>query len=107
MLASYDETADFKLYRIRAYESIEYIEEQINAVVKKIREIIDSKKIKVWNINREQFSVVIEKGILDLLRAGMLLEEMYIALLAFLNNQKMSLHIKRSVYRRIAQKVEI
>ncbi len=65
MLASYDETADFKIYRIRAYESIESIEEQINLVFKKIREIIDSKKTKVWDINREEFSTVIEKGALE------------------------------------------
>ncbi|MBK5242616.1 AbaSI family restriction endonuclease [Clostridium sp.] len=65
MLASYDETADFKLYRIRAYESIESIEEQINSVVTEIQEIIDSKKIKVWDINREPFSIVIEKGTLE------------------------------------------
>lgn len=65
MLASYDETADFKLYRIRAYESIESIEEQINSVVKEIRQIIDSKKIKVWDINKEPFSIVIEKGTLE------------------------------------------
>lgn len=65
MLGSYDETADFKLFRIKAYESIESIEEQINSVVKEIRVIIESKNIKVWDINREPFNIVIEKGTLE------------------------------------------
>ena len=65
MLASYEETADFKLYRIRAYESIESIEEQIDSVVKEIRETINSKNIKVWDIDKEPFNIVIEKGTLE------------------------------------------
>lgn len=53
MLASYDETADFKLYRIKAYESIESIEDQVSSVVKEIRQIIASKKIKAWEIDQD------------------------------------------------------
>lgn len=65
MLASYDETADFKLYRIRAYESIESIEDQINSVVKEIKQIINSSKIKAWDIDKKPYNIVIEKGKLE------------------------------------------
>ncbi|MCL2469614.1 MAG: hypothetical protein FWF24_05225 [Alphaproteobacteria bacterium] len=62
MLSVYDETKDFKLYRIEAYKGIEHIEKKINDVVKAIKNKIQRKNPPAWNFDEDPYKVALKKG---------------------------------------------
>lgn len=61
MLSAYDETEDFELYRIKAYEKIENIEKQIDDVVLNIRSKIRQSTFPAWAFNKSPYDVAIGK----------------------------------------------
>ncbi len=66
MLSAYDETKDFKLYRIKAYEKIEDIERQIDDVVSSIKNKIRQSTFPAWDFNESPYNVVIKKKMIHI-----------------------------------------
>lgn len=62
MLAAYDETEDFQLLRIRAYESMESVEKQIDDAVATIKDKIRRSKFIAWDFNESSYDVAIARG---------------------------------------------
>ena len=56
-LSAYDQTDDFKLLRIKAYENIESIERQIDIVVAEIKDRIRHGGFPVWNFDESSYEV--------------------------------------------------
>ncbi len=61
MLSVYEETVDFELFRIKAYEKIENIEKQIDDVVSHIKSIIRQSKFIAWDFNESPVNIAIGK----------------------------------------------
>jgi very-short-patch-repair endonuclease len=61
MLSAYDETDDFTLYRIKAYESIENIKKQIDYVVANIKEKVRQTRFLPWDFNETPYNIAISK----------------------------------------------
>lgn len=66
MLSAYDQTDDFELYRIKAYEKIESIEKQIDDVVSNIKNKIRQKAFPPWDFNECPYNVAIEKRMIHI-----------------------------------------
>lgn len=62
MLAAYDETDDFQLLRIRAYENIESVERQIDDTVATIKDKIRKSKFIAWDFNESSYDVAVARG---------------------------------------------
>ena len=61
MLSAYDETEDFQLFRIRAYESIESVERQIDETVAGIKDKIRRTVFQPWDFNESPYDIAIKK----------------------------------------------
>lgn len=66
MLSAYDETDDFKLYRIKAYEKIENIEKQIDDVIASIKYKIRLSTFPTWDFNESPYNIAIEKKMIHI-----------------------------------------
>lgn len=62
MLDSVDETRGFILRRVRAYESLDSINQQINDIVNEILLIIEERQIKPWEMEFDSVSYSINQG---------------------------------------------
>ncbi|NLF84129.1 MAG: hypothetical protein GX568_09135 [Candidatus Gastranaerophilales bacterium] len=61
MLSAYNETDDFELYRIKAYEKIEDIEKQIDDVVVSIKNKIRNSTFPAWLFSENPYDIAISK----------------------------------------------
>jgi very-short-patch-repair endonuclease len=61
MLSAYDETEDFQLYRIKAYEPIEDVERQIDDTVAGIKDEIRRTRFQPWDFNESPYDIAIKK----------------------------------------------
>lgn len=61
MLDSVEQTRGFILRRVRAYESMESIEQQINTIVNEIQELLKEREIEPWDIDKNPVECVIKK----------------------------------------------
>jgi very-short-patch-repair endonuclease len=61
MLSAYEETEDFELYRIKAYEEIESIEKQIDDVVANIKNKIRRSIFPAWDFSESPYSIAVDK----------------------------------------------
>ena len=66
MLSAYDETDDFELYRIKAYDTIENIEKQIDDVVSNIKNKIRHRTFPVWDFNVSLYNIAIGKKMIHI-----------------------------------------
>lgn len=66
MLSAYDETGDFELFRIKAYERIEDIEKQINDIVSSIKNKIRHTTFTAWDFNDRPYNIAIDKKMIHI-----------------------------------------
>lgn len=62
MLSVYDETEDFQLFRIKAYENIESVEKQIDDTVAAIKDKIRHSSFPAWNFNESPYGVAVARS---------------------------------------------
>ncbi|WP_294359549.1 AbaSI family restriction endonuclease [uncultured Clostridium sp.] len=62
MLDSVEETQGFILRRVKAYESIDSIEQQINFIVSEINDLLNEREITKWDIDMDPAEYAISKG---------------------------------------------
>ena len=77
MLNSINETEDFILRRVPAYECIENIDKNIARIVDEIKELVSSRNITLWDINRNASEVALAKmklSVNDNLRFNMIID---------------------------------
>jgi very-short-patch-repair endonuclease len=66
MLAAYDETENYELYRIKAYERIEVIEKQIDDVVSNIKARIRQSNFPPWDFNENPYDIAVSKKMIHI-----------------------------------------
>lgn len=65
MLSSFEETAGFILRRVKAYEGIDSIDEQIEQIVTEIKSILDNTRIASWNAYTPPYELALQHGSLS------------------------------------------
>ena len=61
ILSAYDETEDFQLFRIKAYECIESVEKQIDDTIAVIKDKIRRSNFLAWNFNESPIDVAVAR----------------------------------------------